>query len=124
MINVSRVLRSKYFKQSFDVYRSSGHFGKGGWIEEVQSPPYFSMSGAVYPSSAKEIQQVPEGDRTIGMMTFLSEEPLYVTRKTGDTTGGLSDQIEWKGDKYKIIQCLPYVDYGYYAVVGTRLAGD
>lgn len=122
MINVSRVIRSPRLRQNFNVFRSSGSFQLGGWQEDVQSPPYFIVSGIIYPSSAKEINQVPEADRVQGMMTFLCETELFTTHASG--VAGTSDQIEWRGEKYKLIQNLPWVDYGYYAMVGSRLAGD
>jgi len=122
MINPSRVLLSPHFRQTFRVYRSTGHFELGGWVEEVQSPPYFDVSGAAWPSSAKEIQQVPEADRITGMHTFASKTELYTTR-SNDSEEGTSDQIEWNGDLYKLIQILDFSDYGFYAVVGTRMTG-
>jgi hypothetical protein len=122
MLNPSRILSSPHFRQTFKVYRSTGHFGLGGWIEEVQSPPYFEVSGAAWPSSAKEILQVPEADRVQGMHSFASTEPLYVTHASGEA--GTSDQIEWKGERYKLIQIMDYSDYNFYIAVGARLTGD
>lgn len=123
MINVSRVLVSPMFRQTFEVFRSTGHFDLGGWVEEPQSPPSFPVSGIAWPSSAREIQQVPEGDRVLGMHTFATAEQIYTTRIAGATEAGTSDQIEWKGEKYRIIQCLPFSDYGYYLSVGARMQG-
>ena len=92
-------------------------------MEESQSPAYFDCPGVVWPSSAKEIQQVPEGDRVVGMMTFASKEPLYVTRQS-DSSPGTSDQIEWRSERYRLIQTLPFTDYGFNVVVGSRMSGD
>lgn len=122
MINLSRVLNSPAFRQTFQVFRSSGHFDLGGWQEDIQSPPSFPVSGVVYPSTAKEIDQVPEGDRVSGMMTFISSEPLYTTHASG--VAGISDKIEWHGELYKLIQNLPFDDYGFHVCVGSRLSGD
>ena len=122
MLNPSRILSSPHFRQTFQVFRSVGHFGLGGWIEEVQSPPSFDVSGAVWPSTAKEIQQVPEGDRVMGMVTFASVTELYTTHASG--VAGTSDQIEWRGEKYKLIQQMPYNDYGFNVVVGAKMSGE
>ena len=122
MINPSRVLLNPRFRQTWHVYRSEGHFGPGGWIEDIPSPPYFDMSGVAWPSTAKEIEQVPEADRVTGMHTFCSKETLYVTR-ANDTGDGISDKIEWKGELYKLIQILDFSDYGFNAAVGVRLKG-
>jgi len=112
------------------VYRSKGHFGLGGWIEEVISPSCFDTRGIAWPSSAQEIEQVPEADRVKGMHTFATLDRLYVTRE-GDTENidpndddsGLSDQAEWQGDRYKIIQVLNFTDYGYCLSIGIRMRG-
>ena len=122
MLNPSRILSSPHFRQVFAVFRSVGHFALGGWIEEVQSPPSFDVSGAVWPSTAKEIQQVPEGDRVMGMVSFASVTPLYTTHASG--VAGTSDQIEWRGEKYKLIQQMPYNDYGFNVVVGAKMSGE
>ena len=122
MMNLARVLSNPKFRQTFKVFRTTGHFDLGGFVEEIPSPAYFEMSGVVWPPSAKELEQVPEGDRVVGMMVFVSSQPIYTTRKT-DTEEGNSDQIEWQGGKYKIIQQLNWSDYGFYYCVGVRIAG-
>lgn len=123
MINLSSVLNSPRMRQTFKVYHSTGYFGAGGWIEEVQSPPYFEVTGIAWPSTAREIQQVPEGDRVLGMMTFATTEPLHVTRRA-DSEEGTSDKIEWHGELYRVISVLPFTDYGFNVAVGARLSGD
>lgn len=122
MINLSMVLRSPHFRQTFKVYRTTGYFDLGGWVESETSPAYTEVQGAVWPSSEKEIRQVPEGDRTTGMVTFVSEEPFYLTRVT-DSEEATSDQIEWKSERYKLVSKMDYSDYGFYAVVGVRMVG-
>ena len=122
MLNLSRVFQNPHFRQTFKVYRSAGEFRLGGWVEIEQSPAYFDVSGIVWPSSPKEIQQVPEGERVLGMMTFASTEPLYITHASG--TAGTSDKIEWRGELYRLLQILPFDDYGFPVAVGARLSGD
>jgi hypothetical protein len=122
MLNVSRVLQNPHFRQTFRVYRSEGEFRLGGWVEIAQSPEYFEMSGVAWPSSAKEIQQVPEGDRIQGMHTFATIDPLYVTHASG--IPGTSDQLEWNGERYRLLQILNFNDYGFNVAVGARLEGD
>jgi hypothetical protein len=122
MLNPSRVLSSPNFAQTFNVYRSMGHFDLGGWVEEPQSPPCFSVSGVIYPSTAKEIRQVPEGDRVEGMMTFVSVTQLYATRAS--EIPGTSDQLEWRDEKYRVIQVMPFMDYGFNVAVAARMSGD
>jgi len=122
MLNPSRILSSPHFQQTWEVFRSTGSFQLGGWVEDAQSPASFIMSGAVWPSTNKEIQQVPEGDRVTGMMSFASTQPLYVTHASG--IAGTSDQIEWHGEKYRLVQIMNFSDYGFYVAVGVRMEGD
>ena len=122
MINLSRVVFSPMFMQTFKVYRSIGHFALGGFVQEAQSPAYFDVAGAVWPSSEKEIQQMPEGDRIKGATTFASTTELYVTR-SNDQEEGTSDQIEWHGELYRLVSVMNYSDYGFYAAMGVRMKG-
>ena len=119
MLNPSRVLLSRQVRQTLKIFRSTGSFGLGGWVEGV--PTEISIQGAAWPSTNKEIQQVPEGDRVQGMISFACKQELYVTR-IGETPG-TSDQIEWRGDRYKILQLLNFNDYGFNVAVGVRLQG-
>ena len=121
MINLSRVLNSPRMRQTFTIFRSSGHFGAGGWIEDT--PEEIESFGIVWPSTAREILQVPEGDRALGMMTFATTVPLYTTRVEGVTAAGTSDQIEWKDELYRLISILPFTDYGFNVAVGARISG-
>lgn len=119
MINFANVINSQSFSQPFTILRQSGSFGAGGWI--VGTPAEVSASGVIYPSTAIEINQVPEGDRVSGMTTFLSSTPFTLSHNAG--TPGTSDRIVWHGDTYKIIQILDFTDYGFNAAVGVRIAG-
>ena len=120
MINVSDILLDPDICQSFTVYRSSGKFGEGGWKENA--PQTLTLQGVVYPSTAKELQQVPEGDRVQGMMTFVSPSQMFATHLSGEP--GTSDQPEWNGERYRVVQLLPYSDYGAYVAIAARMEGD
>ena len=108
--------------QSLNVYRSNGSFVGGRWTETPNSPPYFSVQGVAYPSSQKELMQLPEGDRVIGAITFVTVEEILTTRVGQDP--GISDKIEWNGEMYKVLGILPWKDYGTYHSVCTRLADN
>lgn len=120
MINISRVVNSRMFSQLLTLRRSSaGEFVIGGWSNGTGVET--SIRCIAYPSSEREINQVPEGDRVAGMQTFISASELKVAN--GDNSAN-SDQIEWKGEWYKLVSLLDFSDYGAYAAVGVRLAGD
>lgn len=115
MINVSRLLRSPRFVQSFTVYRKGGSFVEGEWVQTETAVPMF---GVITAASAKDLLQVPEGDRVKGIMAFYSTRELIVTNETGT-----SDEVVWNNERYRLFQLWPYKDYGFYKALGERMAG-
>jgi hypothetical protein len=123
MINMARTVNSQFISsQPFEVFRSFGDFGEGGWIETVQSPLSFTAWGVLVPASEKELRQLPEGDRILGALSITTTTELFVTRN-GEYKG-TSDKVQWKGELYKIVQLMPYSDYGFYKALGQRITGD
>ena len=68
---------------------------------------------------------LPEGDRIAGLMTFYTtaDNPIFVTRNLVDDKG-TSDELEWRGERYRVMQTFPYLDYGYIKAVAKRMSGD
>jgi hypothetical protein len=123
MINVSRVLSSKNFNQAFTVYRKKGHWDKGAI---VQAEDTLTFQGVISVASPKEILQVPEGDRVSGIMVFYSSSEIYTTRAWGteyQADYGTSDELVWRGERYKVVHVAPYGDYGYYKAFATYMEG-
>lgn len=119
MINVGRIINSPKFSQTFTVWRKTGSWALGRFIETEQSIP---MLGVVTAAGTKDIIQVPEGDRTSQLMVFHSTMPLYVTHD--DVKGrGTSDEIEWHGERYRLFQIKDWSDFGYYKAFGTSMGG-
>ena len=58
-------------------------------------------------------------DRVTGAMKFLTNVELHATN--GES---ISDELEWRGARYKILTVTPDIDYGFYRSIGTRLDGD
>jgi hypothetical protein len=123
MINLARVVMSPGLNnQELTVFRSNGSWVAGRWVEETEFSVTLEIRCIAYPSTAKELEMVPEGDRVTGAMTFLTTDPLYITQGPPDSR--ISDKIQWRGELYKIISVLPWADYGYYMAIGERVAGD
>jgi len=128
MIDVSDIVIDTDFAQSYTVYRKTGAWGVGGkFVTSEVTLPYY---GTVYPATNHEILQVPEGDRTSIMVCFLSmsNSPFYLSRELsasglGDGKSGISDQILWQNDRYKIVKIWPYLDFGYWLCIGNRMSG-
>ena len=115
------ILGSPLGSQVLNIYRSIGSFIKGKWTASPYSPSPFAVQGIAYPSSQKELDMVPEGDRIKGAITFITVEELYVT---SSVRSGISDEIEWNGDRYKIFQTWEWKDYGYCMSIAERIKGD
>jgi hypothetical protein len=119
MINLAEIATDADFAQSYTVIRSSGSFVLGGWSNTTSSVP---MYGAITVASSSDLEQVTEGDRVTGAMTFYSTQQLYVTR--AGTTPGLSDIIAWRGQNYRLVKIFDYLDYGWNKAVGLRMSGE
>jgi hypothetical protein len=119
VINVGDLLTDPDFAQSFSILRSKGSFALGGWSNQTTT---IKASGVIIPATAQELEQLPEGDRVVGMMAFWSAQPLYETR-VGDTSG-LSDIILWRGQQYRLAKVFPFQDFGYTKAIGARMSGE
>jgi hypothetical protein len=128
LISVEELITDPDFCQDYTVWRETGSWSEGVFNTVENALPY---SGVVTAATPKELIILPEADRVSGMMTFYSVAgyPLYQTR-LGATTStdsdgqdGTSDQLEWHGQRYKIIKVWPYVDYGYWKALATRMEG-
>jgi hypothetical protein len=122
MIDVSELIIDPDFAQPYLVHRMSGYWFEGEFIQEESSLQFY---GVITPANTQDVNMLPEGDRIAGLMTFYTtaDNPIFVTRNL-DTDKGTSDQIEWRGEHYRIMQTYPYNDYGYVKAIGTRMAGD
>lgn len=121
MINVSRIVNDYRFSQSFKVFRKSGEWVKGRF---VQSESEIILNGVIAPAKPKEIEMIPEGDRIGGEISIYTTNKLDVTRALGNGEKGTSDEIEWQGERYKLYQVNDYSQYGYYSAIAMRLVSN
>lgn len=123
MINVEELLLDPDFAQSYTVFRRSGYLDHGRYVFNPDVELQFF--GPVMPLNAKEINTVPEGDRVTGMMAFYSpiSSPFQLSYHNSEDSEGVSDQVLWRGDRYKLIQIFNYDDYGYQKAIGVRISG-
>lgn len=115
-LDIGELITDPDFAQDYIVHRKSG----GTWDAGVwkQSETTITMTGAVIVAGTKDINQVPEGDRTSQIMDFYSNVEIFVTSKAGT-----SDEIEWRGHRYRIYQVKQYADYGYFKAIGVSMEG-
>ncbi|GED34030.1 hypothetical protein P9G84_22375 [Brevibacillus centrosporus] len=116
MIDVSEVITDPDFAQAYVVHRRSDSWTAG---RTLSSEAPIKMVGVITVADAKTLNQLPEGDRVTGLMCFYATKELFTT-----SDQGTSDQIEWRGERYRVKQVFPYGDYGYYKAIGERMAGD
>jgi hypothetical protein len=121
MINIQEMMQDPDLAQDYTVYRKSGRWNGPRWVE-TETP--LSFFGPVIPADAKEIQQVPEGDRVRGVFAFYSDQEIFITH-IEEGFKGTSDQISWgtSGGRYRIYQSNPFGDFGYWKAIGARMAG-
>ena len=126
MLDVSRIVLSLFAAQpsAFTVTRKTGAWVQGDFETTSET---LQMNGSIQPVNSKDLQQVPEGDRVVGLIKIYTVDPLYVTHE--DTTvsgedGLLSDEVTWKGEQYKILN-IPndFSDFGYYKSIAARKKG-
>ena len=120
MVNVGRVVRSKRLGcQRITVKRYAAKWTDGEYTRDEDNPIIFTVAAIVTVAQPKDLQQIPEGDRVQGAMKFSTNTELHVT--SGEA---LSDELIWRGARYKILTVTPDIDYGFYRAIGTRLDGD
>jgi hypothetical protein len=117
-MDISWLIEDPDFAQTFTVYRRTGKWVEGAF--ELDQEQAVSMTGVVQPASAQDMEQLPEGDRLKGMMKFYSRREIYRSRLDGSgNDAGVSDEVEWRGKRYKIISVLPWMDQGFCVAFGT-----
>lgn len=123
LVDISFLIEDPDFAKPFIAYRKTGNWKKGGKF--VQDEVKINHFGIVQPASTEDIEQLPQGDRVKGVMCFYSRKEIHLTR-TGDdeTESGTSDEIEWHKKRYKVIQVMPYSDYGFVKAFGVRMEGS
>lgn len=117
-VNLARVVHSPRMSQKITILRRGGSWQYGTWVQD-ENPTELSMRGIVTMANAKDLQQVPEGDRLTGAIKILTTERIYIT-----SDGEITDMVFWRGARYRIVTVTPDIDYGFYRSIGSRLDGD
>lgn len=115
MINVSEILNDPDLTQSFIVHRKSGTWIDGRF---VQTETDLTFWGVVENANPKEMFQVPEGDKISGMVKFYSTSEMFTTREEGT-----SDEIEFRGDRYRVLTVNDWSNFGYFCAIGVYMEG-
>lgn len=94
-------------KESILVHRKSGGgYVNGRWVEGVVTTSTHS-SVSVQPTSARDLQMLPEGETLEGSVRIFDIEPLY----SQDVNAGKeADVVEYNGKRYKVIKVDPWMN--------------
>lgn len=127
MINLAEVVNDPDFAQAFSIARSQGgEFDDSGVWQDVTVD--VAMYGVIQPATAKELLQVPEGDRVKEVKSFHSSQQMFLTRTTEvlDPNAAISDLVTWSttGEQYRLVKLYPWQDFGYYKALGVRISGE
>jgi hypothetical protein len=122
MISIDEIVIDPDFAQSY-----IGHRKSGVWVDGVfeQTEVVVNFYGTIIAANSRDINMLPEGDRIAGLMVFYStaDNPIFITRNL-DSDTGTSDELEWRSERYRVMQVYAYNDYGYVKAIATRKAGD
>lgn len=112
MINVSRVINNPKVSQLFSIFRKTGDWDKGRFVQVENE---IKMQGVISIAKPEDIEMIPESDRVGGEMIIHSTEEIFTTNDEGT-----SDELLWNGERYKVHSLGPYKDYGYYKAIAMR----
>lgn len=116
MINVSDIIQDPDFAQSFTIYRTNGAWKDGIFVTEKPYP--INAYGVILPVQPQTLALLPEGERILGSISIRSLTKMYKTNPDG-----ISDEIEWHGERYKITETTPWQDFGFFEAYAVRKEG-
>jgi len=124
MINVRELMYDLDFCTKYAVLRTKGNWVKGRFV--LEAPRTLRYFGPVQPATEKELEQIPEGDRSHGIMKFMCASPreIYISQASpspGAKDITVSDQIIYAGKIYKIIKVKHWDANGYLRAFGYAI---
>ena len=132
MIDVSDLITDPDFATNYTIIRREGQWINGRF--KVSDPPTRLLYyGAVQPATTHDIEQLGIGDNEKSVMKFFCRQPkeIYITHNFNenfnesytDVTGGIcntgnkviqiSDEIEFRGYIYKVLQISQWQHHGW-----------
>lgn len=115
VINVKEALDTDIAKPT-TIERTS----TGGYIDGIYTPGTPSTFKALISNqqpSPKQLEVLPEGERSKDVRLFISNKPL---RTADDKDEVLADVVISKGKRYKLVQAGDWNDYGHTTAMGVR----
>lgn len=111
MIDLGSLINDPDFCESFIIRRRNGEWQKGRFVTVHED---MKVTGIVEPTSGDDLEQLPEGDRVRGMMTFYTKEQLNLALDPQQ-----ADHIICRGKVYKAVQVLDWSRHGFYKTIAS-----
>lgn len=126
MIDVTEVLMDPDFVTNFTVIRTTSGWVGGRFTEKKKENLRYSFPA--HPATEKELEQLPEGDRSKEVMTFFCVRPksFYLSEPVmpeGDENNEdiVYDFIHYKGNCYKLIKIKDWNSHGWMRGYGVLI---
>ena len=111
MIYVSNLITDPDFCEPFIVRKKPGRWEDG---EFVTLPVDKRVTGIVEPTTGDDLEQIPEGDRVSGMVTFYTKEAIDLS-----LDNHLADEFIWRKKLYKAVTVLDWSRHGFYKTIAS-----
>lgn len=115
VINVSEALDSDT-AQVRTVERKAPGAYVGGIYQKGATTTFKALMSVQQPTP-KQLETLPEGERSRDVKLFISNKPLRTTEDKDET---IADVVIDKGKRYKIISSGDWSDYGHTTAMGVR----
>jgi hypothetical protein len=118
LINVGELMTDLDFVEAFTMRRGTKALANEGEVTVTWSAPA-NLVGSIQPAEAKEIKQLPEGQRGSGdgIVIFTATELM-----PDDGNNTVSDVVTWDGKNYKVVGIEDWSANGYYRALAVEIA--
>ena len=117
--DLSDVVFDSEMGEDFQIIRTTGSFGAGGWIPDT--PCDIPAFGIIAVAGDEDLRQVPEGDRAEGSLVIFSQTRLFETLASKSAT---SDKVMWHGSLYRVQGRGPWSEWGFQNALLLRETGE
>ncbi len=114
-INVSAAINSQTAEKIVVERTTVGGYVDGVYVKGTVST--FKTLASVQQPTPKQLEVLPEGERTQDLRVFIAKKGL---RSTHNKDGIIADIVTFKGVRFKIIADGDWVSYGYSFSIGAR----
>ena len=112
MLDISFLLEDPDFTTTFELLERSVEFVDGEFV--AGEPTVTTLHGTVRPTSDKDLEMLPEGDRVNGTTTFWVKGRVSL-----NINEELAPLLRYKGLTYKAINVLDWSDSGFTKIIGV-----